>query len=286
MADNYDHFSRHVCVPKEIINEIKRSAPRSQQAQMEVHVWGCFQRAAYAKLSTTLGYDPENRIRSKQKRWPLISLIDHLQLSMFAVRTKTPRWQARRTLGNFHVLSTLTTPRVMAAALGTVFNRWNTASRFQQRNTDRNRCILRCSETAKASLEHYCRCPWTKRFAAQCLNLDAGTFANMHAFNLCHPRINTKEDSVASAILIYVIYRATQHYRHNEVTDPQEIFGALRQWAREAVFGHGFSTRVLDSRWSLTRCSTPLPPTLTVLPLPKRPRIDNTPQQSYASFNQ
>ena len=63
-----------------------------------------------------------------------------------------------------------------------------------------------------------------------------------------------------SALLVYSMYRATNHFRHNEKPgDPEEIFNALRQFAREGALNHNSSARVLDARWKPSSTQTKLP---------------------------
>jgi hypothetical protein len=75
---------------------------------------------------------------------------------------------------------------------------------------------------------------------------------NLHTFTLSNPHITTREDLAASAILIYAMYRATNHYRHNR-GDQLDVRNALRQWAREAVLNHRISMNILDNLWSPKR---------------------------------
>jgi hypothetical protein len=204
-----------------------------------------------------------------QKRWQLNNQGKHL-CSTLDVRTSTPAWQSERTLHNLHLLASLTTPRVWAAVFSTIWNRWCTARRYQQRQSNKNRCVLGCSDTAEDSIEHYSRCPCTRELAARLLHLDPTTQVNMHAFNLCSSSITTQEELVASSVMIYAVYRATNYYRNHPDIRPNDIYNALRQWAREAAFNDTNTTRVLRNRWNPSFRPTPLPTRSSAVPPPAK----------------
>jgi hypothetical protein len=221
-----------------------------------------FQRAVYDELLRKHQYDAEHRIRMVHKRWQLNKPQQHLQTKL-DVRTSTPALQAELTLRNLRTLASLTTPRIWAAVFSTIWNRWCTARRFQQRHAKHNICTLGCSNTAEDSIEHYCRCPYTKELAARYLRLDPTTQVNLHAFNLCCPSITTQEDLVASAVMIYALYRATNHFRHRPEQPANDVFNALRQWAREGAMNNSQTTRSLINQWKSDFTRTPLAPMST-----------------------
>ena len=216
-----------------------------------------FQHVVYDELLRKHHYNVEHRLRTLQKRWRLNDRQRHPH-SKLVVRTATPAWQAERTLHNLRTLASLTTPRIWAAVFGTICNRWCTARRYQQRHTKHNQCVLRCSATAEDSIEHYCRCPYTRELAARLLRLDPSTQVNMHVFSLCCPDITTQEDLVASAVMIYAVYRATNHFRHHPEHPTTDVFNALRQWAREGAMGDTYTARLLTNRWKPSFAHTPL----------------------------
>ena len=213
--------------------------------------------------------NPEERVRCKQRRWQLSSPISHPYVRKYPARAATPAGQARRALHNLHVLAQLTPPRVRAAALGTIWNRWTTSRRFQQRGSEANKCVLGCGATAEDSVEHYCCCPRTKEVAFRCLRLCTNTQVNIHTFTLCNPSVTTREDLTLTALLIYAVYRGTNFFRHHRAHQPEEVFNALRQWLREGALRHPFATRVLDGVWKQSRSCTPIPPIPARLPPPK-----------------
>ena len=148
---------------------------------------------------------------------------------------------------------------MQSAVLGTIWNRWCTARRFQRRDSDTNTCVFRCSLSAEDSIEHYSQCPCTLRFASRFLRLDCRTQVNLHTFNLCNPRVSTQEELVVTAVLIYAIYRGANHYRYHTPGSPEEVHDALRQWALEGVMRHERSARIVRNLWATSRSHTALP---------------------------
>ena len=115
----------------------------------EVEVWV---RVSVEGLRKKEPYDEEHRMRHKLQRWNLMVL---------------PRWAATRALDRLNYLHKHAPPRVSAAALSTLWNRWTTARRFQFFSP----CCLGCSDTAADSIEHYAHCPLVRRAAETELRL-------------------------------------------------------------------------------------------------------------------
>ena len=221
-----------------------------------------FQRAAYGLVMRHTQPDPENRVRQKLARWNLDDPARHGPEAMSA-RQLTPNWIARRTLHNMYLLSTLVPPRVSAAVFSTIWNRWATDRRFQKRTLDgAGRCRLGCGgRYAEDSIEHYGHCETIREVGIRQLHLDPDGQLNLRTFMQCNPRIRTKEQLTAAALLVYAAYRAFNHYRHNTPPPSGQVAHALRQWVREGAMGHKQATSVLDALWARPCPSTPLPPT-------------------------
>ena len=132
--------------------------------------------------------------------------------------------------------------------------------------------MFKCSPTAEDSLEHYCRCCFTRELASRYLRLPEELHCNLYTFTLCNPHTRSMEDLIVGALLVYSIYRATNHIRHNGLIPPAEVYGALTQWSREGARGHRRATKALDSRWRADEPSTPLPPIPMTLPPRKHAR--------------
>ena len=78
------------------------------------------------------------------------------------------------------------------------------------------------------------------------LNMSPSTFANLHTFLLCNANIKTYGELASVALLIYAIYNATNHYRHNPLTQDTDIHDAVAQWMREGAKRHASATRTLE----------------------------------------
>ena len=157
------------------------------------------------------------------------------------------------------LLSNLVAPRVGSAVFSTIWNRWTTHRRFQRRSEASNRCLLGCAPGAEDSVEHYAVCPCTRELASRYLRLDPVLQVNLYTFTCCNPHIQSTEDLVTSGLLVYAVYRATNHIRRTPLPPNACIYDALAQWAREGARGHSRSSRILDSRWHQDRPRTPLP---------------------------
>jgi hypothetical protein len=191
----------------------------------------CFQRSVYRKFADTRAPDPEERMRLKLRRWKLIG---------------PPGMVARRALGNIQKLQGLVAPRVCAACLGTLWNRWTTARRFQRRGALHNRCLLGCGTSAEDSIEHYLRCPSAMAVATRTLRMNEITWEMM----LLSARGMGEDSLLGVSLLTYAIYNATNLYRHRGGPIGKEVaIEAMNQLCMNAVQGHAASTRWLDERW-------------------------------------
>jgi hypothetical protein len=149
---------------------------------------------------------------------------------------------------------------VAAAALSTLWNRWCTHRRFQQRRSATNKCLFGCSHSAEDSIEHYFHCTLTQDTLRKQLNLTPELFANIHSGLLCDSNIQTTDQLTAIALLTYALYNTTNHLRHNPHTPHHHIPDMLAQFVREGAKGHPLASAVLDNRWNPQRTSKTLPP--------------------------
>ena len=147
-------------------------------------------------------------------------------------------------------------PRVLAACLGTAWNRWTTKHRFQQAGI----CLL-CNELrSEDKIEHYSYCSATRELGRRFLRLNGEYDINLHTFTLTNPLINSEEKLASSALLIYAVYNVFNTLRHDGAQlSATETYNALTQQVREAVKGHAKSMEILKQLWS-TNKSTPLSP--------------------------
>jgi hypothetical protein len=176
--------------------------------------------------------DAEDRVRDKITRWKLQGPPAHV---------------SRRILGKLSRLGHLVTPRVAAACLSTLWNRWTTARRFQKRCRRENRCMLGCGGGAEDSIEHYSCCSIVRTVGAGYLRL--WTDIGLSTFMLADARIQDDDALICVAILVYATYRSTNLFRPMGGADPSVAKDAMEQFCRDAVDGHALSRKILDARW-------------------------------------
>ena len=194
-----------------------------------------YQAAASQYLRQVGDYNEHERMRNKLTRW---------RLSGF------PRRNALSALRRLDRLKSITAPRVRAAALSTLWNRWATARRFQ---TSRP-CVLRCSQTAQDCIEHYACCPVVRDVAAAHLRLRLRSHPEALAdFLLIDlPPDPAPEENVLCrmALLVAAVYAATNSARHNPPAHVDEARAMVQQAIGNAAAGHRHTERVLSQVWT------------------------------------
>ena len=181
------------------------------------------------------------RIRRKMKRWKIEG----------PPKESAPAFVACRVERHLKQLSNLVAPRVHAAVLSTIFNRWTTARRFQRRGCISNQCWLGCDAGCEDSIEHYAKCPTLRDFSIAVfsmreIDLDIGIFTM--AVTTCGlPDMLTK-----IAILVYAAYTVTNSNRARGERPVRKDYAmdALKQASINAVAGHSKSMKVLDNVFS------------------------------------
>ena len=215
-----------------------------------------FQKAAYRAALSSIEQDAESRMRTKLRRWNLNSEDMCRTLSLTAYQS-TPNWTARRALHTLCLVRQHVTPRVAAAVWGTMWNRWTTTARCEQRSS---RCLLCDEDSALDKIEHYCRCPVVKDLGVRHLKLDASRYFNIRTFTGTNPHTRSVEDVQMCSLLVYATYRATNFQRHaSSALDRNQLHDAMKQWCREGCFGHLGCMKALSDRWKRAAASTPLP---------------------------
>ena len=222
------HQSPHV-----IIEAITHHTPPGEWSDaMATRVRRQFQRTLAARLRAVDNYSPHHRMRHKLARWWLPSV---------------PRPTTDRILARLQRLGKLVPPRVVAAVLGSLWNKWPTARRLQGRAP----CLMRCSSTAQDSLEHYACCPIVQGAAHRHLSLPASQWPNaLLEFLLCSPGILEATDThlTKRALLLYAAYSVTNTLRNMAGDMPrEEIPRMLQQALWEGARGHRPAERVLMS---------------------------------------
>ena len=183
-------------------------------------------------------YDEEHRMRHKLQRWNL---------------TVLPRWAATRALNRLNYLHKHAPPRVSAAALSTLWNRWTTARRFQFFSP----CCLGCSDTAADSIEHYAHCPLVRRAAETELRLQLrewphalGDFMLITRPTCNDPRVTQERILLRMALLVAAVYRVTNTARRRRPSTTQESHSMMRQALLESVKNHPGAAQELHTVWA------------------------------------
>ena len=258
LEDNAHHYTKHIGPVEELIHKPARNNNDDQHTQ-PTNPKQHFQRNAYNKLLQAEPYNPTARNRSKFIRWELQDPTKHPAPLNTSCRHNTPAWQARRSLANLQLLTKLTPPRVCAAVLSTLWNRWCTHRRYQRRHWSSNRCLLGCGHTAEDAIEHYFHCTVTQNTLQRQLNLPPQLFANLHSGLLCNANITTTDQLTSIALLTYALYNTINYLRHHPNTPSDQIPDMITQQLREGAKHHPHATTVLDNRWNRQRQSQPLP---------------------------
>ena len=117
---------------------------------------------------------------------------------------------------NLNRLRHLTPPRVRAAVISTILNRWTTNRRMRSFRRCQGSCLLRCSSSAVDSIEHYVHCRVMRDWMATRLRLQ-GTCSGMEWGMLAteHTDMQLRMGAVAT----YVLYRTVNHLRHRTRLD-------------------------------------------------------------------
>ena len=182
------------------------------------------QRWFTARLLERDGYNVENRLRSRLHRW---------RLPGFPGRT------ARIVIAQLARLRRLVPPRLRAATLSTIMNRWVTDRRMRGVSGTRRACVLGCSATADDAIEHYFCCPVWRDWLRRRL----GTASSQHG--LVHGVLATKMSDKTlqlQAVATYVLYRTVNHIRHRplgaETAWREFLQHYFDQQRHEAARGH------------------------------------------------
>ena len=197
-----------------------------------------FQSVLTAKLKEAAGYNAEERMRQKLRRW------NH---------PGRPQVITARATRRIQLLPRLVPPRVAAAVISTIWNRWATARGLQIEGPD-NKCVLGCSPTAEDSLEHYACCPLIRQAARRHLrlNLREWPYALTDFLMVQGPPTTRHPDDehiTRHSLLLYAAYRVTNAARHRRPASRAEVAGMLQQAIGEGTRDHPRAAGVLRRVW-------------------------------------
>ena len=188
-----------------------------------------FQHALMRRLRDATRPIAEDRMRTRLTRWGLMG--PELCLG-------------RRAARRLHSLRELTAPRVVTAALSSLWNRWCTARRFQRRGP----CVLQCG-CGDDSIEHYAFCGVVRRFSWSFLRLQWAPMDSLAHLLLLGSAQSDPTTLVLSAVRTYAVWRVTESARRSPPTPTSSLQRMLEQAAREAVRGHDRSAALVDGAW-------------------------------------
>ena len=145
-------------------------------------------------------------------------------------------------------LRALVPPRVSAAVLSTVWNRWTTTRRYQQRVIA---CRFGCGIEEGDSIEHYCRCPVVQNCCRKAFNLNPKHHASLHGFTLATPHISHRCTLTMQGLLVYAVYTTFNRIQHSPKgrASPGVAYDAIVQAVREGARGHAGATKTLGERF-------------------------------------
>ena len=179
---------------------------------------------------------------------------------MYRIRDRIRRWRlpgieakiGEVVFQRLAELNVLVAPRVQSACFSTIWNRWCTPRRFQNRDSKSNVCLLGCGGLAVDSIEHYARCRSVRTVASDFLRWGRCLTVDIDHFMLASEALRDDPDIlICVAVLIYSTYNSTNHLRFKGVVplpfkDATEL---LKQNCRNSVMGHSGSAKVVDGRW-------------------------------------
>ena len=116
-----------------------------------------------------------------------------------------------------------------------------------------NRCLLGCSE-GEDSIEHYCRCFRSRKFASEVLRIEVEPEYALNVWMLNFKDPLELHELWAIATWVYVIYTVTNTFRATN-TWPQEnrAWDAMKQASKRAVEGNNRMTKWLDQNYTVTK---------------------------------
>ena len=169
------------------------------------------------------GYCAEQRLRGRLERWRLAGPAERI---------------ARTVLRQLGVLKRLVPPRLRAATLSTILNRWTTDRRMRHIRGHQRPCVFGCSPTARDSVEHYFYCHVFRGWATSRLGTNAASCSLAHGLLAVNM---TDQQLKVQAVMTYVLYRAVNQVRRRDFDTVEDRTRASRaimeQLVHEAVRG-------------------------------------------------
>ena len=237
LREALSHCSRAGAAPHDVEAALSGGEPRPWPRHVDLRARGRLQGEIRRRLLAGVAPNAVERCRHKLRRWRLDGL---------------PAVVARRVAMRFQELVPLAPPRVRAAVLSTLWNRWTTHRRFQQRGAAGDYCLLCCGGAgASDSLEHYGRCKVVWTVAERALRLPGpGSPGAWARFLLAAPDLDPAgaPDALCRvALLVYATYTVVNMARQQAPFGHAAVAAdALEHTLREAARGHDKASRVLS----------------------------------------
>ena len=213
---------------EKIRNRAAGKAPRPWTEKKSEEVRRQYQRAARQLIQQQSKYDAHNWTRHKLSHWGF-----------------RDRLSTERSLKRLQELQGAVPPRVMAAVIGLVWNKWPTARRQQRRGMP---CLLGCG-TGEDSVEHYCCCRVSRTAGSKWLGIQYRVSQPIQHWTLAAPQCaeadETRDWWSKVALLEYAVMRTTNSARHRGGLQEEDALRAVRQGLLEAVRGHPRAANLL-----------------------------------------
>jgi hypothetical protein len=163
---------------------------------MEARLRRGTQRWFAKEIQSRIRYSAHSRMQQRIRRWGLPGL---------------PHRTSARILRQLVKLRKLCQPRIVAAALSTIWNRWTTERRMTHGGGHHRGCLLGCSPTAADSIEHYFQCRFVREWRDKRLPPIVRSHGLQEAL-LATPMNDVQLKN--QGLLTYVVYRTTNDLRH------------------------------------------------------------------------
>ena len=170
----------------------------------------------------------QRKVRRKTQSWFVSSLLKKDGTNIEErVRKKLARWKleglpgrnARKVTKQIGELRRLVPPRVRAATLSTIFNRWTTDRRMKKLRQHSTGCVLGCPSGAEDSIEHYLHCPIWRDWAGR--RLGGAVCENTLQRTMLAESLS-KDQMKLQATATYVLYRTVHHVRRQAAQGQQQ----------------------------------------------------------------
>jgi len=250
LAENESNLSSlGICLPSCL--EAIAGGPAPWDAKQKNKQRSELQRHVTKLLKAVLAPHGAERVRHKLSRWmdPTARGPSDMQSDNWLL-AGPPATVANRVHSTLQRLQSLVPPRVASAVMHTLWNGWCTARRFQNQSPSHDRCWLGCGGGAHDSIEHYSRCPVGHGVLRHSLRIEVVPQQALTLWLLSHRCHQSDEVLALTALFIYSVYMATNHYRLTHVANPYRAADAIRQYIIQGCQGQEQLVQWVEGRWS------------------------------------